>query len=53
MTVWGVPTCNEGVLDAEAEALQLLVAGELDPHEASRGRDQARVLPPAEAVDER
>lgn len=46
-------TCDEGVRDAEAEALQLLVAGELDPHEAARGRDQTRVLAPAEAIDER
>lgn len=29
-------TCNEGVLNAEAQAFQLLVAGELDPHEAPR-----------------
>lgn len=49
----GVPTCNEGVLDAEAKAFELLVAGELDPHEAPRRCNQARVLSPTEAVNER
>lgn len=44
-------TCDEGVLDAEAEAFQLFVTGELDPHETPRGRHQARVLAPAEAVN--
>lgn len=52
-TVWGVPTCNEGVLDAEAKAFQLLVASELDPHETSRRCNQARVLSPTEAINER
>lgn len=46
-------TCDEGVLNAEAEALQLLVAGELDPHEAPGGGDKARVLASTEAIDER
>lgn len=48
----GVPTCNEGVLDAEAKALKLLVAGELDPHETPRRRDQAWVFSPTEAINE-
>lgn len=47
-----VSTCNEGVLDAEAKALQLLVTGKLDPHETSRRRDQAWVLSPTEAIYE-
>lgn len=47
------PTCNEGVLDAEAETFQLLVAAELDPHEASRRSDDSRVLPSTEPIDER
>lgn len=51
-TVCGVPTCDEGVLDAETKAFQLLVADELDPHEPSRWCDQARVLSPTEAVNE-
>lgn len=52
--LWSSPlTGDEGVLNAEAEALQLLVAGELDPHEAAGGGDEARVLPSAEAVDDR
>lgn len=46
-------TCNEGVLDAKAETLQLLVAVELDPHEPSSGRHQSGVLHSAEAIDER
>lgn len=48
----GVLTCNEGVLDAEAEAFQLFVTGKLDPHETPRRCDQARVLSPTEAVNE-
>lgn len=46
-------TCNEGVLDAKAETLQLLVAVELDPHEPSSGCHQSGVLHAAEAIDER
>lgn len=46
-------TCNEGILDSKAEAFQLLIAGKLDPHETARGRNQARVLAPAETIDER
>lgn len=46
-------TCDEGVLDAEPEAFQLFVAGELDPHETPRGCDQAWILATAEAVDQR
>lgn len=46
-------TCNESVFDAEAESFKLLITGELNPHEASSGGDQARVLPPAEPIDER
>lgn len=46
-------TCDEGVLDAEAEAFQLFIAGELDPHEPSRGCNQAGILATAEAVNER
>lgn len=48
-----VLTCNECVLDAESETLQLLIASELDPHEAPGGSDQSRVLPSAHPVDER
>lgn len=45
-------TCNEGVLNAKAKAFQLLIAGELNPHEASRRCDQTGVLSPTEAVNE-
>lgn len=46
-------TCDKGVLDTEAETFQLLVAGELDPHETPRGRNEAWILSTAEAIDER
>jgi len=46
-------TCNEGVFDAEAEAFQLLITGELDPHETSCGSDQAWILSPTETIDKR
>lgn len=46
-------TCNKGVLDAKAEAFQLLVTGELDPHETPRGCNEARILPTTEAINER
>lgn len=46
-------TCDEGVLDAEPEAFQLFVTGELDPHETPCGRNQAWVLAAAEAVNKR
>lgn len=49
----GVPTSNEGVFNAETKAFQLLVTGELDPHETPRRCNQARVLSPTEAINER
>lgn len=49
----GALTCNEGVLNAEAKAFQLLIAGELDPHETSCRCNQAWVLSPTEAINER
>lgn len=45
-------TCDEGVLDAEAEAFQLFIAGELDPHEPSSGCNQAWILATTETVNE-
>lgn len=48
----GVSTCNEGIFNSKAEAFQLLITGELDPHETARWCNQARVLAPTEAVDE-
>lgn len=48
-----VPTCDKDVFDPESQALQLLITGEFDPHESAGGRDQARVLSSAEAIDER
>lgn len=51
-TVWAAPTCNKGVLDAEAKAFQLLITAELDPHETPRRCNQARVLSPTEAINE-
>lgn len=51
-TVWNAHTCNESVLDVEAKAFQLLIAGELDPHETSCWCNQARVLSPTEAINE-
>lgn len=49
----GARTCNKCVLYSESEAFQLLVAGELDPHETSRGCDNPWILPPTEAINER
>lgn len=46
-------TCSEGVLDLEADSLQLIVAVEADPHEASTGEDEPRTGGATEAVDER
>lgn len=46
-------TSDEGVFDAEAEAFQLFVTGELDPHETSRWRNQAWILSTTEAVNKR
>lgn len=48
-----VPTCDKDVFDPESQALQLLITGKFDPHESAGGRDQARVLSSAEAIDER
>lgn len=45
-------TCYVGVFDAEAEALELFVAGEFDPHEAAGGGDHAGALRPTVTVDE-
>lgn len=49
----GLITCSEAVLDLEADALQLLVAEEADPHEAAAGQHQAGAGRATEAVDER
>lgn len=46
-------TWGEVVLDLEADALQLVVTEEADPHEAAAGQDQAGAERAAEAVDER
>lgn len=46
-------TCGEAVPDLEADSLQLVVAVEADPHEASAGDDQPRTGGATEAVDER
>lgn len=46
-------TCGEVVPDLEARPLQLIVAEEADPHEASAGEDEPRTDGAAEAVDER
>lgn len=46
-------TCDEGVLDAEPEAFQLFITGELDPHETACGCNQAWILATAEAVNQR
>ena len=46
-------TCSEAVLDLESDSLQLIVAEEADPHEASTGEDKARTGGATKAVDER
>lgn len=51
--IFVVITCSEAVLDLETDALQLIVAEEADPHEASTGEDEARTGGATEAVDER
>lgn len=48
-----VITCGEAVLHLEAHPLQLIVAEEADPHEASTGEDEARTGGATEAIDER
>lgn len=46
-------TCGEAVLNPEADPLQLFIAEEADPHEASAGEDEPRCRRAAEAIDER
>lgn len=46
-------TCSKSVLDLEANALQLIVTEEADPHESPAGEDQSWTDRAAEAVDER
>lgn len=46
-------TCSEAVPDLETDSLQLVIAEEADPHEASTGEDEPRAGGATEAVDER
>lgn len=46
-------TCSEAVLDLETDSLQLIIAEEADPHEASTGEDEPRTGRATEAADER
>lgn len=48
-----VITWSEAVLDLEPDSLQLFVAEEADPHEASTGEDEPRTGGATEAADDR
>lgn len=45
-------TCSKAVLDLEANPLELFIAEETDPHEASTGEDLSRTGCATEAIDE-